>query len=58
MAGAFGNVLFEYARKVKMTEHVEKGVKSFPFALQKMFSGGHIGKMLVDVAGGGGSMHK
>lgn len=37
--------------KVQMTEHVEKGIRSFPFALHKMFTGGHIGKLLVDVAG-------
>ncbi|KAL7540457.1 hypothetical protein ACHAXR_010119 [Thalassiosira sp. AJA248-18] len=35
--------------KVTMTEHIESNIKSFPFALQKMFSGGHIGKMLVDL---------
>ena len=36
----------------QMTEHVEKGIGSFPHALAKMFSGGHIGKMLVQVGGG------
>mmetsp|Transcript_21577 Transcript_21577/g.46935 ORF Transcript_21577/g.46935 Transcript_21577/m.46935 type:complete len:364 (+) Transcript_21577:122-1213(+) len=48
----FGMFYLNMRGKVQMTEHVESGVKSFPFALQKMFSGGHIGKMLVDVAGG------
>ena len=28
--------------KVKMTEHVEKGIQSFPHALNKMFTGDHI----------------
>ncbi len=35
--------------RVKMTEHFEQGIESFPYAIQKLFSGGHIGKMLVDV---------
>lgn len=48
----FGMFYLNMRGKVEMTEHVEKGVKSFPFALQKMFTGGHIGKMLVDVGGG------
>jgi hypothetical protein len=39
--------------KVKMTEHVEKGIQSFPHALNKMFTGRHIGKMLVDVTATG-----
>lgn len=32
-----------------LKETVETGVESFPFALQKLFTGGHIGKMLVNV---------
>ena len=35
--------------KVKMIEHYETGIEAFPFALNKLFTGGHIGKMLVDV---------
>ena len=35
--------------KVKMTEQVEQGIDSFAGALQKMFTGGHIGKLIVKV---------
>lgn len=34
---------------VKMTEHVDTGIESFPHALLKLFTGGNTGKMLVDV---------
>lgn len=33
--------------QIKMSEHVEVGIDSFPTALQKLFTGGHMGKMLV-----------
>lgn len=35
--------------KVFMEEQVEDGIESFPLALNKLFTGGHIGKMLVNV---------
>ena len=35
--------------KVSMAEHIETGIASFPGALQKLFVGGHIGKMLVNL---------
>lgn len=35
------------AGKLKMNEHIEPGIESFPTALQKLFTGGHMGKMLV-----------
>ncbi len=35
--------------KLKVVEHVEEGIESFPTALQKLFTGGHMGKMLVKV---------
>merc|ERR1712154_151918 len=35
--------------KVKMIEHVEDGIASYPLALHKMFTGGHMGKLLVKV---------
>jgi hypothetical protein len=35
--------------KVDMKEHIENGIESFPLALNKLFTGGHIGKMLVNV---------
>ena len=34
---------------VSLQEHVEPSIASFPLALQKLFTGGHIGKMLVNV---------
>lgn len=41
---------FYYLRgKVKMTESINQGIQSFPTALQKLFSGGNIGKTLVHV---------
>ena len=36
--------------KVDLVEHIEEGIESFPLALEKMFNGGHIGKMLVKVS--------
>lgn len=47
----FGMFYLHMRGKVRMTEHVESGIQNFPQALNKMFTGGHIGKMLVDVAG-------
>jgi len=35
--------------KITTIEHVEDGLENFPGALQKLFNGGHIGKMLVNV---------
>eukprot|EP00562_Extubocellulus_spinifer_P029820 CAMPEP_0178705442 /NCGR_PEP_ID=MMETSP0699-20121125/14785_1 /TAXON_ID=265572 /ORGANISM="Extubocellulus spinifer, Strain CCMP396" /LENGTH=371 /DNA_ID=CAMNT_0020352995 /DNA_START=54 /DNA_END=1169 /DNA_ORIENTATION=+ len=49
---ALCGMFYLYMRgKVEVTEHIEEGIKSFPFALQKMFTGGHIGKLLVEVNG-------
>jgi len=43
-------MLYLYARgKVKMTEHVETGIDSYPIALYKLFTGGNTGKTLVQV---------
>lgn len=39
-----------YRNRVVMHEHVEKGIKSFPGAMEKMFNGGHTGKLLVEVS--------
>ena len=51
---ALCGMFYLYMRsKVVMTEHMEKGIKTFPYALQKMFTGGHIGKLLVEVNGSG-----
>jgi len=46
-----GMFYYHIRGKVRMTEHIEVGIQSFPHALAKMFSGGHIGKMLVKVSG-------
>ena len=35
---------------VHLVEQIEEGIESFPLALEKMFSGGHVGKLLVKVA--------
>ena len=35
--------------KLKMIEQVEEGIESFPQALHKLFTGGHMGKLLVKV---------
>ena len=32
-----------------LTEHVEKGIDRFPEALRVMFTGGHMGKLLVEI---------
>jgi len=36
--------------RVRMTEHVENGLESFPLALQKLFTGKTIGKTLVRIS--------
>jgi len=36
-------------QRLFMREHFEDGIDSFPIALQKLFIGGHIGKMLVRI---------
>ena len=43
-------VRIESGGKVVVHEQVEAGLDSFPAALEKMFSGGHCGKMLVDLS--------
>lgn len=35
--------------QVVLTEHIEHGLDSFPMALNHLFTGGHVGKCLVDV---------
>lgn len=43
-------MMYFWARgKVVMTEHIEEGLEQFPHALQKLFTGGTIGKTLVRV---------
>ena len=34
---------------VKMTETIESGIESFAPAIQKMFEGEHVGKLIVEV---------
>jgi len=36
--------------KLRMDEHVEQGIGAFPKAMEMMFDGGHIGKLLVNVS--------
>ena len=51
LPGAIANLCWMHWRgKVVVHEQVETGLDSFPAALEKMFSGGHCGKMLVDLA--------
>jgi len=42
-----------WRRKVALAEQVERGIGGFGPAMVKMFTGGHIGKLLVEVAEGG-----
>ena len=53
LPGAMLHILWLMARgKIFLTEQVEKGVAAFGPALVKMFTGGHIGKLLVDIQAG------
>jgi NADPH-dependent curcumin reductase CurA len=45
-----------FRKKVFMPEQIERGIESFPAAMVNMFTGGHIGKLLVDVKGDESSM--
>jgi len=45
-----GMLYYYMTGKVELVEQVEEGVESFPQALEKMFTGGHIGKLLVKIA--------
>ena len=38
-----------FRKKLFMTEQVEVGIAAFAPAMIKMFTGGHIGKLLVDM---------
>lgn len=38
-----------FRRKIFMTEQREQGIAAFGPAMVKMFTGGHVGKLLVDV---------
>lgn len=50
LPGAIAHMLYlRYRKKVFMTEQIEKGINAFAPAMIKMFTGGHIGKLLVDV---------
>ena len=39
-----------WRQKVRLDEQVEQGIGSFAGAMEKMFSGGHLGKLLVNVS--------
>jgi len=40
-----------YRNNIKLYEHWEEGIERFPMALEMLFTGGHIGRLLVDVDG-------
>jgi NADPH-dependent curcumin reductase CurA len=40
-----------YMGRIHLPEHVEPGVESFGRALEMLFTGGHIGRLLIDVDG-------
>ena len=45
------NTLFLiWRRKLRMDEQVEQGIGAFAMAMEKMFTGGHVGKLLVNVS--------
>ena len=49
---AFPYLLWHYYRgNIKVPEHIEDGIESFPYALEKLFSGGHCGRLVVNVDG-------
>jgi len=48
--GLIGLYYYYMTGKIDLPEHIEDGVEKFPEALSKMFSGGHIGKMMVKVS--------
>jgi len=41
-----------FRKKIFLTEQIEPGIESFGGAMVKMFTGGHIGKLLVEVNAG------
>jgi|AntAceMinimDraft_5_1070358.scaffolds.fasta_scaffold21142_1 hypothetical protein len=52
VAMAVPAMLWHHARgTVVLREQVEVGIASFPKAMEQMFTGGHIGRLLVDVRG-------
>ena len=36
-------------KKIHLPEHIEKGIENFPKALVKLMTGGHVGKLLVEL---------
>eukprot|EP00527_Entomoneis_sp_CCMP2396_P006068 CAMPEP_0198141708 /NCGR_PEP_ID=MMETSP1443-20131203/4656_1 /TAXON_ID=186043 /ORGANISM="Entomoneis sp., Strain CCMP2396" /LENGTH=375 /DNA_ID=CAMNT_0043804527 /DNA_START=35 /DNA_END=1162 /DNA_ORIENTATION=+ len=45
----FGMFWLYMRGKVNMKEHIEQGIESFPMAMSKMFVGGHVGKLMVNL---------
>jgi len=39
-----------FRKRVVMHEHIEKGIDKFAGAMEKMFTGGHMGKLFVDLS--------
>ena len=47
---AFGYLAWHYYRgNIMCPEHVENGIESFGNSLEMLFSGGHCGRLIVDV---------
>lgn len=42
-----------YRGNIRCPTHVERGVEAFGDSLEKLFAGGHVGRLVVDVRGGG-----
>jgi len=48
---AIACMIFKWGRgRVVNHEHIEKGIDQFAPAMEKMFTGGHVGKLLVEVS--------
>ena len=59
LPGAMLHILWLMLRgKIFMTEQLEAGIEAFAPAMIKMFTGGHIGKLLVDVAPAGSTANE
>merc|ERR1719253_1369749 len=42
-----------YRGNIRCPTHVERGVEACGDSLEKLFAGGHVGRLVVDVRGGG-----
>ena len=52
VARAMLYLMWHYKRgNLKAPEHVENGIESFGNSLEMLFTGGHVGRLVVDVQG-------